>query len=222
MPFFHALCMSAADFNPMQLCLMHLLMDSDPNLPDYHTLAKNRVLTRGEQESNVCTWCGVKCVDRIVREFKWEHHVPPIQLQLEWFPNTVKYIDIANEHFKVPLHTRSLPKALGYCWMDRCGLKGSLELRTLPPVIEVLDLRNNTFRGAIYVANLPNTIRAIRLMNSEIETVFVMNADLPDSLKALEVNQRSDLLNFKKSSLKCLDGEHVDKRVHCGYCTKRI
>ena len=167
------------------------------------------ILTNGIFVDNPCRWRGVSCTRGAVTAFRADGAFGLFKLNLHWLPNSTEKIRISHVSICTCLRTACLPKKLITCRIVSCHLHGSLAIEKLPRSLKLLVLNGNAFTGFVHVQNLPERLIGLYIAGSLIETVYVVNADLPKALKEVHIDRREGRLR-----LICVDGKRVDKRVH--------
>ena len=86
-----------------------------------------------------CEWKSVRCVEgKVVEVDHMDRHDKVLDIHL--LPLTVGDIHLTSCSLDYALHTRALPRALKYCYVNGNRLHGSVGLRTLPEHLVHLDL----------------------------------------------------------------------------------
>ena len=188
-----------------QLESMRQLYCMDMNDRRAYSPVELRRIENGEMLS-VCPWRGVLCRENTVWSISLSISEDRIRVDTRWFPSSVAGIRIINIPICSRLYTRSLPRALIECRIERCKLNGSLDLAGLPPQLRRLDLSANNFCGTLNVQYLPSTIQSIHLERNLIKKVVVMRMSLPEYLYDVVVGSRRHRTRFK-----CLDHTEVPR-----------
>uniref|UniRef100_A0A7S4KJ46 Leucine-rich repeat protein n=1 Tax=Paramoeba aestuarina TaxID=180227 RepID=A0A7S4KJ46_9EUKA len=165
----------------------------------------------GENLANVCGWASVVCDDnQLVTVIAWgyfQNHKRNI-INLDWLPPTLTRVDITfGAYPKQRFDTRLWPRNLRSATFTECGMRGSIDLRTLPEKMETLNLSFNELSGTVHLTELPPRISKIDINHNNIEKVVVSNGELPKTLKKV------NFLVNKKARAVCLDGRTLDQRV---------
>ena len=191
-----------------QLKCMHRFFRLDDQQP--LTDEEMEAIDDGHGE-DVCSWPSVRACRRglVTYMFLPDAYLPN-GVDIAWLPSALEEFFILNVPIiEAELDTRALPRSLLDANFLYCGLRGSLELRTLPPRIENLDCSNNFFMGTVYITHLPKTVKRIILSLNEITKAFIMNESFPESLKEIQI-----YTDFVKVKLRSIDGKEVDTRIH--------
>ncbi|KNH06501.1 leucine-rich repeat [Perkinsela sp. CCAP 1560/4] len=178
-----------------------LLLQWQTTLMDrfYSRKSKVKAKTKSTKESKVeradslrnaplrdyCEWKSVSCVHgKVVRVDRTDRHDEVMDIHL--LPPTVGDIHLTSCSLDYALHTRALPRALKYCYVNGNRLHGSVGLRTLPEHLVRLNLSRNRLVGPVDLTELPRKLRTLDLWDNRIRQYVVFFGQLPPNLIYVE------------------------------------
>ena len=230
-----------ADFNAesrrMQSQLMSLAMAPT------HKRSKNEsdclwlyLRLHEERNDDPCTWRGVECTDGEVQSliFQRKYHrnirsndYPAWIVDMRFLPSTAREIYFRHIDLLDGWRASALPRDLRCMHLRLCSsrrkydlienkkLKQDLhiDLCSLPQQIEELTIFDGWWIGPLVISALPSAMRLCIILHSNISSVYVDNAQLPESLEIFSVCPTSQKLTQKE---RCKNDLDARIRVHRG------
>ena len=135
-------------------------------------------------ETPACEWEGVTCFKKVVAHVYARHSLEGF-LQWDYFPRTVKWVNLSDN-----------------------TLEGEIDFCTLPPPLYFFDLRYNCFSGRVDLTSLPQEMQELHLSDNEFSGPIDLSR-LPISLVTLSLDQNEfsgevDLSNIEDTGLAML------------------
>ncbi|KNH05259.1 tyrosine-sulfated glycopeptide receptor 1-like protein [Perkinsela sp. CCAP 1560/4] len=154
------------------------------------------IISENDTSRDYCEWPGLTCyggkVTRVHYYLKYHGN-----FHVDSLPPHVQAINIQSCRQHYELQTRSLPRALQFCYLNFNLLYGSVDLRNLPNPIRRLDLSYNQLNGPIDLTELPHRMESLWLHANAIRQSVVFYADLPpdiQNIKLVEDSKRKNLI----------------------------
>ena len=145
-------------------------------------------ISHGNRDGDVCSgWDGILCEFGVVTRIAYYDRYLG-NMMLEYLPNTVSFIELANCGQAYEIQARTLPRELESLYVYRNRIRGTFDLQSLPPKLQVINLSHNDIEGPVHLLRLPQSLRVLNLSYNSIrqETVFY-DKDLPKSLTKIEL-----------------------------------
>ena len=198
-----------ADLNAYNLTVMrNFLMINDVE-PLATALTALGFIRSEEHAGNPCFWAGVHCEDGHIKTFDPPRGAVVLHygFMSSWMPPSLKMIRTPWQRSHQEFATRYMPWPLTVIEMDRCELRGSLDLTILPEDLHVMRLRDNLFSGTVRLVNLPKELRTLTLDGNRLEGFVVLNSAIPSFVQ--EYNVMFQKGKKRRVSAVCLDGDRV-------------
>ena len=192
-------------------CQSLLMLHTIRGLPQYEELGASyeENLEEFRVVDDPCKWQGVICRSKAVYGIRWTWNSNRDgEIQVQWLPNSVCTVYISDRCIDAPFNTRMMPLQAVVFSMERCALRGSIDMENLPPYLDHFSLAENILSGSIVLRKLPASITEIFLQKNAIEYVFVDNSKLPKSLQTVKLKSRA-----KKLAVKVVNPKRLDKRI---------
>ena len=159
------------------------------------------LVVRRRDIDTVCRWIGVVCEinktgNRVVREIQWGSMNERFVDSLQWFPHTVREINIANQEVRGGFHAKMLPKELRSLHLSRvrstfrnisvdglperlerfvmqwCNVQGYMEIHQINRSLKFMDFRGNPI-DLVVIGYLPQTLEDILFYSPSARIQFV-------------------------------------------------
>ena len=145
-------------------------------------LLRTQLIDAETDDTSVCAWKGVTCVDAVVTFIYWVGRYTAFypthtkSICPCWFPPSLRRATIRYEHFDGPLEICMLPRECLAVVFNQCGIRGNVDFRALPKKMQQVDLSLNQISGTIHLTALPRSLVSIRMQGNPVSKVYVLNS----------------------------------------------
>ena len=149
------------------------------------------IISKNDTSRDYCEWRGLTCTGgKVTRVHYYLKHYG--NFYVDSLPPHVQAINIQSclQHYE--LQTRSLPRALEFCYFDYNLLYGSVDLQTLPESLRRLGLSDNQLHGPIDLTGLPHRMQGLWIHSNAIRQSVVFYGSLPPSIQSIKLVEETN------------------------------
>ena len=194
-------------------CMLRVLGVEDAD--DIQKSLRERLNQPNIEADKPCQWRNVHCDSGEITFVLWATKncdaypfFYAIIKRYEWFPPTVRQLDLSDQILDTAVDTRMLPRDLQRCILSRCRIRGEFDIPSLPRGLEHLDCWRNSIWGTLCLFDLPPKLRALNFGVNSIERVIVDNSALPATFRDLDLSD-----NRVPVGVESVDDTPVDARI---------